>query len=417
MMPVDEAVALLTRDVPCKPARTLPLLEAHLRVLAAPLRSPVAVPPHDNSAMDGFAVRSADLGAPPTTLRVVASTFAGDPPADGVGPGEAVRIMTGAPMPRAGADAVIRVEDTRPAAPQAERERVEVLCGAQPGSFVRRAGEDIQRGDVVLEAGTTLTAARLGVLASIGMAELPVVQRPRVAVLTTGDELVRPGEPLGPGQIYSSNTYALLALVREAGGFPIDAGIVADDLDTTRQALREASSADILVTTGGVSMGEKDWVRVALEAEGAHLDFWKVAVKPGKPAAFGRLGKARLFCQAGNPLSSTEGFHHVVRPVIPKMKGDQRPHLPVIEVVVGEAIHKRPGRAWLERVQLSRDAAGTWLAHRTGSQSSGVLSSMSRAHGLLLLSQSSTGLTEGDRARVMVLDWSFLDGPRPSYGW
>jgi molybdopterin molybdotransferase len=417
MMDVEQALALLTREVARKPPRRLPLEQAHGRVLASPVVSPLCVPPLDNSAMDGFAVRSADLATLPTRLAVVASTYAGDPPADPVGPGQAVRIMTGAPMPTAGADAVIKVEDTHPLEPEGGQEWVEILAGSAPGGFVRRAGEDIQRGSTVLGPGVVITAARLGLLASLGLAEVEVVRRPRVAILATGDELLRPGQPARAGQIYSSNTYSLLGLVAEAGAVPVDCGIVPDDLDATRAALRRAATADILVTSGGVSMGEKDWVRVALEAEGAQLDFWKVAVKPGKPAAFGRMGACRLFCLAGNPVSCMVGFLQWVRPVIRLMLGDPRPHLPVIDAVAGEPVPKRPGRAWLERVILERDSGGAVLARRTGSQSSGVLSSMSMAHGLLLLERDSAGLRAGEPARVMVLDWSFLHGEDASYGW
>jgi molybdopterin molybdotransferase len=417
MMDVEQAIAKLTRGVPRQPGRTVPLTEAHGRTLASPVVSPLDVPPLDNSSMDGFAVRCADLATLPARLAVVASTFAGDAPAGTVGPGQAVRIMTGAPMPIAGADAVIKVEDTQLLPPDRGQELVEVRATSEPGGFVRRAGEDIRAGSMVLSAGAAITAARLGLLASLGLAEVEVVRRPRVAILATGDELLRPGQPARPGQIYSSNTYSLLGLVAEAGAVAVDCGIVADDLDATRAALRAAASADILITTGGVSMGDKDWVRVALEAEGAQLDFWRVAVKPGKPAAFGRLGECKLFCLAGNPVSCVVGFLQWVRPVIRIMLGDPRPHLPVVNGVAGESMSKRPGRAWLERVQLERDAQGRFVARRTGSQSSGVLSSMSLAQGLLLMDRASTGVQEGDPVRVMVLDWSFLQGEEPAYGW
>jgi len=417
MMDAEQAIAALTRDVPRKPERWVPITEAHGRVLASPAISPVAVPPLDNSAMDGFAVRAADLVAPPTTLMVTTTTYAGDPPAGPVGPGQAVRIMTGAPMPSAGADAVVKVEDTHIPASHDGTERVEIRVGTTPGGFVRRAGEDIREGEQVLPAGAEVTAANLGLLASLGMGRVPVVQRPRVAILSTGDELVRPGQTPRPGQIFNSNSFTLLGLVREAGAVPVDCGIAADDLDATRAALREAASADILITTGGVSMGDKDWVRTALEAEGADLWFWKVAVKPGKPAAFGRLGDCRIFGLAGNPVSCMVGFYQWVRPVLRLMLGDPQPHLAVVDATVAEPIAKRPGRAWLERVVLERDGAGGLRARRTGSQSSGVLSSMSKAHGLLLLNRASTGVAAGDAVRVMVLDWSFLRGQDPDYGW
>lgn len=417
MMDVEQAIAQLTTNVPRKPARWLPLAEAHGRLLAEPVVSPLCVPPLDNSAMDGFAVRAADLVDPPVHLTVVASTFAGEPPAGSVGPGQAVRIMTGAPMPSSGADAVVKVEDTRAAPPGPGAERVEVLVSTNPGSYVRRAGEDIQAGQRVLDAGTPVSAANLGLLASLGMSSVQVVQRPRVAILSTGDELVRPGQQPALGQIFNSNSFTLRGLVAECGGLPIDCGIAPDDLGATQAALREAADADLLITTGGVSMGDKDWVRVALEAEGAQLEFWKVAVRPGKPAAFGRLGSCRVFGLAGNPVSCMVGFYQWVRPVIRLMLGDPRPHLPVVQATIAELIHKRPGRAWLERVVLERAPAGGLIARRTGSQSSGVLSSMSRAHALLLLHKESTGVAAGEPVRVMVLDWSFLHGTDHGYWW
>jgi molybdopterin molybdotransferase len=416
MMDVEQALARICADVDRKPGERVALLEAHGRTLSEAIRSPLDVPPLDNSAMDGFAVRASDLASLPTTLEVVATTFAGQPPAEAPEPGQAVRIMTGAPMPAGAADAVVKVEDTR-AIQQGGRELVEVLAQVEPGDFVRRAGEDIRKGAQVLPAGALVHAANLGLLASLGMAEVPVVQRPKVAILSTGDELVRPGLEPRPGQIYNSNTYTLIGLVREAGGLPVDCGVATDQLGATRAAIREAAQADVLVTTGGVSMGEKDWVRLALEAEGAELDFWKVAVKPGKPAVFGRLGACRIFGLAGNPVSCMVGFYQWVRPVLRMMLGDPRPHLPVVEATAWEDIGKRPGRAWLERVSLERDGEGELRARRTGTQSSGVLSSMSKAHGLLLLSRASTGVQAGQRVRVMVLDWSFLSGSEPRYGW
>jgi molybdopterin molybdotransferase len=417
MMDVEEALEQLTRDVPCTEARTVQLHDALGRSLAGPVVAPLSVPPLDNSSMDGFALRAADCGRTPCVLRVAGTSFAGDPPAASLAPGWAQRIMTGAPMPLEGADAVVKIEDTSPSEPQDGCERVVIRCPVQPGTFVRRAGEDIPRGSAVFERGTVLNAARLGVLASLGLPQVEVLRRPRVAVLTTGDELVRPGQQPRPGQIFTSNTTTLLALIREAGGIGIDAGIVADDLPTTRAALRRASSNDLVVTTGGVSMGARDWVRVALEAEGAQLHFWKVAVKPGKPAAFGHLGGSRLFCLAGNPVSCTVGFYQWVRPIIRMMVADPAPHLPIIDAVSAQAVAKRPGRAWLERVVLTRSASGAICAERTGNQSSGVLSSLARAHGLMLLPRRSAGVDAGEAVRVMVLDWSFLSGPEPSYGW
>ncbi len=411
MIEMEEALERIVSDVERLPARDLPLADCLGRQLARSIVSPRHVPPLANSSMDGFAVRAADTGSTPVTLRVIGSLRAGQAPVEPLLPGTAIRIMTGAPIPPQ-ADAVVKVEDTRPAG-----EDVRIMVAVDQGNYVRQAGEDLRAGEEVLQAGCTLTPARLGLLASMGFASAPAVRRPRVAILSTGDELVAPGNSLPPGKIYSSNPYALAAQAREAGALPLDRGSAPDELQATRRALRSCLPCDIIITTGGVSVGDHDHVKEALALEGAEQRLWRVAMKPGKPMAYGLFGGSRFFALPGNPVSCMVGFLQWVRPVVRKMLGDPRPFLPVVDAVIEESVRKRPGRAWLERVQLRPGPDGCWLARRTGNQSSGVLRSMANAQGLLLLHRDSAGVDAGEAVRVQLLDWRFMHDARPNYRW
>jgi molybdenum cofactor synthesis domain-containing protein len=419
VLTVDEAVARILTDVPRMPAETVPLHLARGRLLAEPLRSSIDVPSFDNSAMDGYAVRAADTqGATrdaPVCLRLVGTVAAGSVGVP-IGPGEAAAVMTGAPLPP-GADAVVMVEDTD----GAREGRVEIRLASSPGRHRRERGADVRAGALVLAEAMRLTPARLGVAASIGRAALPVRRRPVISVLSTGDELVAPGLPLGPGQIYSSNNAALCALVAEAGGEARDHGTAADDLDATVAALEAAiDGADAVLTTGGVSVGAFDFVKEAHARVGAAVDFWKVRMKPGKPLAFGRVRRAGrdipLFGLPGNPVSCLVGFAQFARPWIRVALGDPRPFLPVIGAIARDDLRESPGRARLLRVRLTRTAAGIEV-HTAGSQSSGVLSALAAADGLLLVGVDDPGPAPGDPCRVQVLDPGFWDGAGPDYGW
>jgi molybdopterin molybdotransferase len=431
MLSVEEALErCLSVEIPVR-TEPVPLRLAHGRVLAEPVVAHHPLPPWDNSAMDGYAVRSADTslgatrarqpgcddgGARPTdgvVLRVAQTIPAGSAPAGPVASGTCARIFTGAPMPP-GADAVVMQENTAPAGDG----QVQVLGAAQAGQHVRRAGEDLSVGDIALKPGQRLTPARVGLCAALGKDQVVVARRPRVAILATGDEIVRPGEPLGPGQIWSSNTATLMGMVAEAGGEPIDCGVAPDDLSGTREAFQRALDVapDLLISTGGVSVGDFDVVRDAMVEVGAEMSFWKVAVKPGKPLAFGVIGGVPAFGLPGNPVSCAVGFLQFVRPVIRRAQGDPSPFLAVLEAVLVDPIRKRPGRAELVRVRLEHHG-GRIEAHLSGPQGSGRPTSLARAHGLVLLGAQASSAEVGDRVPVQIFDPSFLSSADAGYRW
>ena len=415
MLTVDEALTRILADVPRLPVEDVGLAEAYGRVLAADLVSTHAVPPWDNSAVDGYAVRAADTGDE-VVLRLNEIVGAGEVASGPVDAGTATGIMTGAPMPP-GADAVVMIEDSDGAREGAVRLRGR----ASPGQHVRARGEDVAPGDLVLRRGYRLTPAQVGAASSVGHARLTVSRRPIVAILSTGDEVVAAGRPLAPGQIWSSNNATLVGLALEAGAEPVDLGNAPDRLDAIVEALeRAAAQADAIVTTGGVSVGVYDHVKEAFARIGAGMDFWRVAMKPGKPLAFGRVVRGGrtipLFGLPGNPVSCSVNFLQFVRPWLRTAMGMEHPFLPVVSATAAVSIRERPGRASLVRVTLEAGSEG-WQCRPTGTQSSGVLLSMARAHGLLLLSSDSSGLAAGERCRVQLLDDAFLDGATPAYGW
>lgn len=377
----EEAMARINAQmVPVTGREKLALRAALGRVLAAPLHSPVDVPQQTNSAMDGYAVRAADLPASgETTLAVIGSAFAGRPFGGPVGPGEAVRIMTGAAMPE-GTDLVVMQEHTR-----IEEGRVRLDGAHKRGQHVRAAGEDLKRGQCVLEAGHRIGPADLGLIASLGIGEVEVVRRIRVAFFSTGDELRSIGEPLGPGEIYDSNRYTLYAMLRGLDAEILDMGVVRDQPAAVEAALRDASAiADAVITSGGVSVGEADYIKEVLARVG-EVRFWKVAMKPGRPLAFGTLGQARFFGLPGNPVSVMVTFYHFVRPALVRLAGG-RPEVPlVITARTTTLLKKRRGRMEYQRGILSRDASGALQVTATGDQGSGILNSMSTADCFILL--------------------------------
>ena len=312
MLSFDEALErLLTGVTPAGATEELPTTAALGRVLAQDVVSPLNVPPEDNSAMDGYALRAADAGMLlPISQRIAAGTVGHE-----LAPGTAARIFTGAQVPP-GADAVMMQE-----ACTVEGDAVRVAEPVKAGQHIRRQGEDVRHGSTVLAAGHKLDAAALGMAAAVGAARLRVARRPRVALFSTGDELVMPGQPLRPGAIYNSNRFMLQALLQGLGCEVVDLGIVPDQLEATRAALREAASrADLIVTSGGVSVGEEDHLRPAVQAEGS-LDLWQIALKPGKPLAFGRVQNAYFIGLPGNPVSSFVTFLMLVRPAILRLQG------------------------------------------------------------------------------------------------
>jgi molybdenum cofactor synthesis domain-containing protein len=397
MIPLAEARSYVLDRCRATPTEAVAVADADGLVLRSPVSAPEAVPPFDNTAMDGFAVRSVDTIGAPVELAVVDTLPAGVAPTRAVGSGEAIRIMTGAPMP-AGADAVVMVERT--AAVGADRVLVEVVV--ESGNHVRRAGDDLSAGDEVFGAGTALTPAHLGVLASIGAVDVRVGRRPRVGVLSTGDELVGAGEPLGPGQIRDSNRTALLAALAELGVVPVDLGLVADDEDLIREALMAGiASCDALCTSGGVSMGDFDYVKTVLD-EVAEMRWMQVAIKPAKPFAFGVSGPVPIFGLPGNPVSSLVSFELFARPALRRMMGYERLDRPRVSAVAADGLVRRPdGKTHFARVALEQDEHG-FVVRSAGAQGSHQLRAMADANGLAVLPDGA-GVEPGASVSVIVL--------------
>jgi molybdopterin molybdotransferase len=363
------------------------------RVLAADVTSELAVPPFDSSAMDGFAL----VAGPERELRVVDEARAGHPAQRALGEGEAITISTGAAVPQ-GATAVIPVERTE----QADGATVRVQA-TEPGANIRRAGEDVAPGDVVLRAGDLLSPAALGVAASVGRAVLRCTRRPRVALLVTGDELTEPGQPLAPGGIYSSNGYALAGQVERAGAEVARRERVADSAEATRQAIGAAlDAADVVIVSGGVSVGPHDHVKAALAALGAEERFWGVGLRPGKPTWFGTRGDTLAFGLPGNPVSAMVTFQLFVRPALAALQGAD-PAATRASAELAEPVARNPRREQAVRVRLA-PGNGTWLASLTrAAQGSHVLTSMLGADGLALIAAGPGEAPAGERVEVELL--------------
>lgn len=377
---VDEAIEqLLSQAAALSETETVTLQNALGRVLAEPVRSDVNVPPHDNSAMDGYAVRATDVIAEGEKLPVTQRIAAGHT-GTVLAPGTAARIFTGAPVP-AGADTVIMQEFC-------EQQGDHVIINTVPkaGANVRSAGEDITQGATILEPGNRLRPQELGLAASVGVAELTVYRRLRVALFATGDELVDPGQPLKPGQIYNSNRYTLTGLLQAQGCEIIDLGRVADTLEDTRAALADgASKADLIISSGGVSVGEEDYVKLAVEQLG-QLDMWRVALKPGKPVAYGKVGKTDFIGLPGNPVSVFVTFCLFAQPFIHKMQGLTKVLTQPVKLTAGFDWPKPGKRREFARAQLHTDNTLSLYPH----QGSGVLSSAAWADGLVELPENTT---------------------------
>ncbi len=370
------------------------------RVLAQDIVPSINVPAHDNSAMDGYAVRAADLAAGgDTTLDEIGAALAGHAFAGRVGAGECVRVMTGAVMP-AGADTVVIQEVVR-----SDGGRIVIPAGQKQGQNVRYAGEDLTAGTAVLTAGRPVRPSELGLMASLGMAEVSVRRRLRVAFFSTGDELASIGAPLAEGQVYDSNRYTLHGMLSRLGVEILDMGVVRDDPAALEAAFVSAArNADVIVTSGGVSVGEADFVR-GLMAKLGEVLFWKIAMRPGRPMAFGRIGGAWLFGLPGNPVAVMVTFYQFVRDALMRLSGRADDFaLPMLRVAAAEPLRTVPGRTEYQRGVLSRDAAGRYSVRLTGGQGSGVLRSMSEADCFIVLEHDRGKVAAGELVSVQLME-------------
>jgi molybdopterin molybdotransferase len=401
MLSVDEAQERLLATIAALDVVEVPILEALNGVLARDAFADIDLPPFTNSAMDGYAILAADsTGASPDQPRrlpVAGEIAAGDPGTLPLAAGTAVRIMTGAPLPP-GADAVIPVEQTHSAAGW-----VDLLAEVVAAVNVRPAGEDVRRGQRVLQAGAVLRPGELGLLASIGYGRVPVYRRPTVAILSTGDELVEIGQTPGPGQIRNSNATMLAAQVVQAGGLPRLLGVARDTSTAVHAALDAGRGADLLISSGGVSVGDYDVVRRVVAERGA-LDFWRVAMRPGKPVAFGHVDAVPFLGLPGNPVSSFVTFELFARPVLRKMAGHRALFRRPVAALVEDRVPGGHGRRHYVRAYVRWQQDG-WHATTTGAQGSHLLRSTVAANGLIVVSEDSAGIESGSRADVLLLDW------------
>ena len=418
MISVEEALERILSYVQVLEPERKRILDCLGQVLAEDVYSAIDVPPLDNSAMDGYALRTDDtLGAgesSPRCLTIVGELAAGSMPAKPVRPGTAIRIMTGAPLPE-GADTVVPFEDTDEVGRKSsggDLSQIGILCQMNKGSNVRRRGEDIARGGLILKKGVPLRPQEIGMLASVGRSTVLVVRRPVVAILATGDELVGVDQPIAPGKIYDSNTYTIAAEVFRYGGIPEILGIGRDSVQSLTEKIDKGLNADMLITTGGVSKGDYDMVKDVL-AERGEISFWTVCMKPGKPLAFGTMtkieeGKEKKVPHLGlpgNPVSSMITFEQFARPAILKMMGKENWAKPAIRAIIEDDIVNTDGRRIFARVVITR-RDGQHYASLTGPQGSGVLTSMAKASGLAVIPESSKGVKAGDMVDVQMLDWT-----------
>jgi molybdopterin molybdotransferase len=394
VLTVEEALEQILSRVNPLPTERVPLLSALGRALAEPVVSGREIPPWPNSSMDGYAVRAADTRAASARLAIVGTVAAGSMPSRAVGAGEAMRIFTGAPLPT-GADAIVPQEDT-----ETTDGHVTLKTAVERGAYVRPRGEDLRVGDAVLEPGAAIGPAEIGLLATLGYSQVLVHRRPRVAILSTGNELAELGREPGPGQIPNTNSYSLSAQVLEAGGEPMNLGIAADRLDSIEERLRWGGVADVLLSSAGVSVGDLDLVKSALTRAGAELHLWQVSMRPGKPITFGSLAGRPVFGLPGNPVSAMVTFELFVRPALRRMAGHRTIHRLRMRVRALAPIANPGIRRGYLRVTLER-AGGRWGARLTGDQGSGILTSMVRADGLAVVPGDTT-VAQGDDVEVLL---------------
>lgn len=403
MISVREARAFILDHIKVGPKTIVPTEEVLGLVLADDVCAPNDMPPFTNSAMDGYAVRSSDTAGAsrkrPRLLRLLETVPAGTIPKKRLGPGLATKIMTGAPLPR-GADSVLIAENS-------EKKDGSIRCFApvRRGENVRQAGEDVKRGERVLRKGALIRPQGMGMLGAMGYTRVRVIERPRVAILATGSELVGVECTPGPGQVRNCNNLSLIGLVRKYGAEPADLGLVRDNARALESRLLAASAYDLVVTSGGVSVGEYDVVKTALSKLGACVKFWQVRVKPGKPLAFALVRGTPVFGLPGNPVSAIVSFEQFVRPALLKLMGHSRLNKPVIAARCERRIEKPADRVHLVRARVWR-RGGKYHASPLCAQGSGALASMVEADGLIIVPARKTTVRPGETVRVMMLDWT-----------
>jgi len=400
LLPVDEALAIIAASAPLLEIEDVPPADALGRVLAAPVEAAIDLPPFDNSAVDGYAIHSADFAQPDaevgSALRVRGAVAAGGAAAAPLAPGETVRVMTGGRVPD-GADAVVMREEVT------ESEGVAVFwSGAPAGANIRRRGLEIRAGEIACAEGALVNPGALGLLVSLGVARVRVRRRPRVAILATGDELLAAGAAPSPGHIYDSSTPILTALVASAGAIPVPLPLARDDRDELARRFREGLECDVFVTTGGVSVGDHDYTKEILTSLGVTIRFWKVAMKPGKPLVYGERGATRVFGLPGNPGSSLATFERFVRPALRKMAGDPAWAPREADAILDAPCENPGGRAWFLRAHATvRD--GALHARPLALQGSGTLRSLAECNAFVILPPDTPPLAAGARVRAQLL--------------
>jgi len=403
MISQSEALERIEARVhPVLACERLPIRECLNRVNNEAVKSPRDVPPQPNSAMDGYAVGIGSLvEGGIAELDDIGTAFAGTPFTEDCGPGQCVRIMTGALIP-AGTDAVIMQEQVE----IGDNGKVRIDSDHRSGENIRLAGEDVQQGETVIEAGVRLSPADLGVLASLGIAKLQIKRKPVVAFFSTGDELMSVGTPLEPGMIYDSNRYSLHGMLARLPVDIVDLGVVRDNLDSMREALTSASAqADLVISTGGVSVGEADYIKPAL-AELGSTEFWKIAIKPGRPLTFGQIGNSIFMGLPGNPVAVMVTFSQFVAPAIEMLSGALSKPPMLFPARSLERLRKKPGRTEFQRGVATLDENNRWQVGKTGKQGSGILTSMSRANCFIVLPDDNAGVEAGDEVSIQFLDWA-----------
>jgi molybdopterin molybdotransferase len=414
---VEEALKTVLGNINVLGEENRPLLECLGLVLAEDIYSKIDVPPKDNSALDGYAVKSSDIRGSndnnPRILKVIDMIIAGGNPKIPLKPGTAIRIMTGAPVPE-GADCVIGFENTdensRSISANGIPSEIGIMLEVEPDSNIRKTGESVRKGSLVLSKGTVIRPSEIGVMASLGMANIKVVKRPVIAILATGNELTNPEESLSEGKIYNSNSYSIAAQVIREGGIPKLLGIALDNENSVVSKISQGMDADLLITIGGVSMGDYDVVKDVLSKQGKMV-FWKVRTKPGKPLAFGTIKRTGSnqndlphLGLAGNAVSCMVNYELFVRPAILKMMGKTNFSKPSIEAIFEDQITNNDGRRIFARVIVEK-REGQYFAKLTGPQGSGILTSMSSANGLAIVPEDRAKITAGEKIQVLMLDW------------